>query len=278
MNMLVRLLLLVLALVHSGLRATAAKLETIEVASTVMHKPVHVCVILPESYLPAGPALPVLYLLHGWSGNHESWIKNLPDTVRLVDLYDFIVVTPDGGYSSWYFDSPIDKTSRYETFIGNELVEGIDARYHTVRARTGRAIAGLSMGGHGALYIAFKHQNVFGAAGSMSGAVDLRPFPLKWNIADRLGDYATHKQNWEENSVINLVNLLKPNSLALTIDCGTSDEFCPANRKLHEKLLARSIPHEYSERPGGHSLAYWQYSLPYLLLFFSQYFHGMRPI
>jgi S-formylglutathione hydrolase FrmB len=148
----------------------------------------------------------------------------------------------------------------------------IDQSYRTITNRTGRAISGLSMGGHGALYLAFRHQDLFGAAGSMSGGVDIRPFPLQWNIAERLGDFATHHQNWEENSVVNMVHLLKPHSLALTIDCGTGDFFIQVNRKLHEELLYNNIPHDYTEREGAHTVEYWRNSLPYHMLFFHRYF------
>ncbi|WP_242499227.1 alpha/beta hydrolase family protein [Flavobacterium sp. 140616W15] len=80
------------------------------------------------------------------------------------------------------FDSPIDTTFKYETYVIDELVPFIDKNYKTITSREGRAISGLSMGGHGALYLSFKHQEVFGAAGSMSGGVDFRPFPEKWDI------------------------------------------------------------------------------------------------
>ena len=88
-----------------------------------------------------------------------------------------IIVCPDGGFGSWYWDSPVDAGSQYETYVSNELVTWIDSKYKTIKTRKGRAITGLSMGGQGALYLAFRHQDIFGAAGSMSGGVDIRPFP-----------------------------------------------------------------------------------------------------
>lgn len=255
-----------------ALPAFSAKVETIDVNSPSMQKPIKVSVVLPDCYEGSTNRYPVVYLLHGWSGNYQSWVKDFPDTARLADLYHLIVVSPDGGYSSWYFDSPIDQNWRYETFVSKELVQRIDCSYSTITNRTGRAISGLSMGGHGALYLSFRHQDLFGAAASMSGGVDIRPFPNNWNLSERLGDYATHKQNWEDNAVINQIHLLKPGSLALLIDCGTSDFFYPANKKLHEELLYRNIQHDYIEREGAHDLKYWQNSLPYHLLFFSRYF------
>ena len=101
----------------------------------------------------------------------------------MADTYGVIIVMPDGGFDSWYYDSPVEPTYRYETFVARELVEYIDSHYRTKAEPSARAIAGLSMGGHGALYLAIRHQNVFGAAGSLSGGVDIRPFPDNWNIA-----------------------------------------------------------------------------------------------
>src|SRR3546814_3321287 len=100
----------------------------------------------------------------------------------------------------------------------------MDHHYKTVADRKGRAITGLSMGGHGALYLAFRHQDVFGAAGSMSGGVDIRPFPGNWGLSTRLGTYAEQPENWEKNTIVNLVHLLAPGKLALIIDCGTRSE------------------------------------------------------
>jgi len=128
------------------------------------------------------------------------------------------------------------------------------------------------MGGHGALYLAFRHQDVFGAAGSMSGGVDLRPFPANWDLSAKLGNYADHPLEWQNNSVINLLYLLKNNNLPLLIDCGTEDFFYPVNKKLHEKLLYYNIPHDFISRPGGHTWEYWANYISYQMLFMHNFF------
>jgi len=152
-------------------------------------------------------------------------------------------------------------------------VQWIDAHFKTIKNRSGRAITGLSMGGHGALYLAFKHQDIFGAAGSMSGGVDMRPFPLNWGIAKKLGAYAAFPEHWDRNSVINCTHLLTPGSLSLMIDCGTGDFFYKVNCNLHEKLLLNNIPHEFISRPGEHNFKYWSNAVAYQLLFMSKYFN-----
>ena len=106
----------------------------------------------------------------------------------------------------------------------------------------------------------------------MSGGVDFRPFPENWELKDRLGDYATHKNNWDKNVVVDLVDSLQNGSLAIIFDCGVNDFFIQVNRNLHQKLLDKKIDHDYAERPGEHNWIYWNNSIQYQLLFFHNYF------
>ncbi|GAB3331736.1 alpha/beta hydrolase family protein [Larkinella ripae] len=251
--------------------ARASKIDTVETYSPSMKKTIKAVVLTPDSYA-GGKEFPVVYLLHGYSGNYADWVKKAPAVHQAADAYQSIIVCPDGNFSSWYFDSPADPTSRYETYVATELVSWVDSHYKTVKNRKGRAITGLSMGGHGALYLAFKHQEVFGAAGSMSGGVDIRPFPNNWDMAKKLGTYAQYPDRWEQNTVINLLHLLTPGSLALIIDCGTDDFFFRVNNNLHQKMLDRNVAHDYITRPGAHNWPYWNNALGYQLLFMRQYF------
>ena len=249
----------------------SATVDTVITYSTSMKKNIKAVVIIPAAY-NSGSKLPVVYLLHGYSGNYVDWISKVPGITRYADEYNVLIVCPDGNYSSWYFDSPVDSSWKYETYVSTELVSWIDNHFTTIRNRTGRAITGLSMGGHGALFLAFKHQDIFGACGSMSGGVDLRPFPLNWDLSKRLGDYATYPERWDKNSVINLTYLLKPGSLAIIIDCGSDDFFYRVNTALHEKLLLTNIPHDFISRPGVHNWDYWSNAVNYQLLFFNRFF------
>lgn len=251
--------------------AYAATVDTIAAYSDAMHKNVTCVVIKPSSY-DSKKTFPVVYLLHGYSGNYRDWITKVPAIKQYADLDSLILVCPDGNYNSWYFDAPMDSTIRYETFISKELVTHIDTHYKTIKDRTGRGITGLSMGGHGALYLAFKHQDVFGSSGSMSGGVDIRPYPLNWDMQALLGPYKEHPENWEANTDINLVHLLTPNSLAIIVDCGTDDFFYKVNIALHENLLYAGIPHDFIVRPGGHTWDYWKNAISFQLLFMKHYF------
>lgn len=264
-----------LLIVVAFVSARAAIVDTIQVFSKSMQKNIKAVVVTPDNYASA-QKLPVVYLLHGYSGNHLDWINKAKGFEKAADQHQLIIVCPDGGFGSWYWNSPIDAASQYETFISGELVKAIDSKYKTIPDRKGRGITGLSMGGHGALYLAFKHQDVFGAAGSMSGGVDIRPFPNNWDMAKRLGSYAEFPERWEKNTVINMLNLLTPNSLALIIDCGTEDFFFKVNENLHEHLLYRNIPHDYIARPGGHTWPYWTNAVKFQLLFMSNFFNSAK--
>lgn len=264
--------ILFLALFTTFLNASASQIDTLMVKSESMNKTISNIVITPDNYTIDSEGFNVLYLLHGAGDNYLSWLSKVPKIQKYADLYNLIIVCPDGGKTSWYFDSPIDEKMQYETYISNELIAVIDETYNTIATKNGRAISGLSMGGHGALYLAFKHQDIWSAAGSMSGGLDIRPFPNNWQIADRLGNYAENKENWENNSVINMVHLLNKKDLKLIIDCGVDDFFYDANKRFHKKLVERNIPHDYIERPGKHNWNYWQNSIKYQLLYFHNIF------
>ena len=162
---------------------------------------------------------------------------------------------------------------KYETYIAKEVPEYIDAHYPTIKGREGRAITGLSMGGHGGLFLGFRHADTFGACGSMSGGVDLNASRNKFDIIKRIGDTVSHADNWKQYSVINIVENYPKDSLAIIIDCGTEDFFYTINHDLHEKMLKLKILHDYIERPGKHDWNYWGNAIKYQLLFFVDYFN-----
>ncbi|WP_394367999.1 alpha/beta hydrolase [Pontibacter cellulosilyticus] len=254
-----------------------AKVDTLTIQSPSMQKTLKAGVVTPEGYKKKknGP-YPVLYLLHGYSGNFSNWLKVPPQKdllQRMADKYNFIIVTPDGGYSSWYFDSPVDQSSQYETFITQELVQLIDSKYKTIREKNGRFISGLSMGGHGALYLSARHPDLYLAAGSMSGSVNIAAIDRKNllpSIEAVLGPKEENQQRYEQNSIVHMVPQLKQSGIDFIIDCGVDDFLIEDNRELHRRLVAAKVPHDYIERPGAHSWAYWGNALEYHLLFFSK--------
>jgi S-formylglutathione hydrolase FrmB len=261
-----------LVLLVSKIPCIAGKVDTISIYSQSMQKDIKCIVIKPGGYKKKHHRYSTVYLLHGYSGSYDNWIRKVPELSELANRFNLLIVCPDGGYSSWYFDSPVDTTMRYETHIVNEVVPYIDRHYKTIPNRNNRAITGLSMGGHGALFLAFRNAGIFSAAGSMSGGVDLSASRNRFDIMKRIGDTITYADNWRKYSVINIIDQYPKDSLDVMIDCGTEDFFYTINHALHEKMLRLKIPHDYTERPGAHNWAYWSNAVLYQLTFFRKNF------
>ena len=242
-----------------------------EVPTENIPGPGMVTIAVPDDYdSDETRSYPTVYLLNGHGGDHKSWgsIINLDS---LATVHQIIIVCP-AGLNSWYFDSPVNPEMKMESYITKDLVPWIDANYRTKANPHQRAISGLSMGGHGALWLAFHHPDLFLNAGSTSGGVDFTPWPNKWNIPDALGPYAKNKRRWSDHTVISLVQSLKPGRYNIIFDCGTDDFFFKVNNQLHKALMKKGIRHEYLNYPGGHTSAYWQHSILPQLDFFSRHF------
>jgi len=263
---------IVLALLSYSAVLQAQKVDTVTVYSNKMGKNIKNVVVLPEGY-NQGKSYPVLYLLHGHGGRYDTWVNKTKKTLpQDASKWEMIVVCPDG-QNSWYWDSPIDPKAQFDTYVSNELVNYIDSNYKTINSPKGRAITGFSMGGHGGLSLGINHPDVFGACGSMSGGVDIRPFPNNWNMKDKLGIYKQNKEVWDNHTVITQLSKIEPNNLAIIIDCGKDDFFYEVNQQLHKELLYKNIPHDYIIRPGGHTHEYWSNSLDYQMMFFYKFFN-----
>lgn len=224
-------------------------------------------VILPE----VGTApYPVLYLLHGLSDDHTIWLRRT-SIERYVSNLPLIVVMPDGGRG---FYSDAAEGFQFGTAIGVELSERIDRTFPTIPSRNGRAVAGLSMGGYGALRLGLTYSDRFCAAVSHSGALafghhatgfDGKAHPPEFQRilgADHVGG---------PNDLFALAEASDPNTLpALRIDCGTEDFLIESNRELHTHLTQIAVPHEYEEHPGAHTWDYWDKHIQDTLKFISE--------
>lgn len=266
---------------------SAARVDSLDIASAGMKKTYKAAVVIPAGYEKNKDTYPVLYLLHGGFGHYRDWIDKTTDKNllhRLADQYNIIIVLPEGEVFSYYIDSPVDKGSQFESYIIKDVIVKIDNTYRTNRSSKGRAISGLSMGGYGALYLSARHPDMFGAAGSMSGA--LNPDMLAWKLPPEMAanikkafaaimgpiesvDYSLY-------SVVNMTETIKKNGTKLIFDCGVDDFLIEPNREMHRRLVFNQMPHEYSERPGGHSWEYWEKSLPHHILFFSDVFKANK--
>ncbi|MDQ6812373.1 MAG: esterase family protein [Bacteroidota bacterium] len=253
-----------------------ASVDTLSIYSNSMFKNVKCVVVTPSNYKKTGSPFPVVYLLHGFSQDYSKWAVQDPELQKLADENQLMIVCPDGAFSSWYFDSPIDLTMHYETNVGIEIPAYIDSAYNTIKDRKGRAITGLSMGGHGGLFLGFRHANIFGACGSMSGALDVSRITKGYDVEKRLGDTTINRQQYLDWSAINVIEKYPKDSLAIIIDCGTEDFIIDMSRRTHAKMLQLKIPHDYTERPGKHDWNYWREAIKYQLLFFRDYFKTGR--
>ena len=267
-------------------RVTDPRLHTIQFDSKLIGKRLPYNVLLPRDY--DNPAAkdkhyPVLCLLHGLFGHYDNW-ANL---TRLVDYsanYDVIIVMPEGN-DSWYTDSATVPSDKYETYIVAELIPDVQRRFRAIDNRNGRAIAGLSMGGYGALKFGIKYPQLFGFVASISGALgapsytrsDLQRSEDIWlTLPPVFGadNSATRNAN-DLNKLLSEVPASRVSELPfIYLDCGTEDPFFPASKSFSELLLSRKIPHEYRERPGNHSWTYWGTQVQEVLRLAEKQFHA----
>ena len=241
--------------------------QTIQFKSALIGKTLPYIALLPPGYFKSNRRYPVLYLLHGLFGHHDDWITRT-NLAEYAAGYDLIIVTPEGN-DSWYIDSATVPADKYESYILRELIPDVDARYRTIKDRRARGVAGLSMGGYGALKFGLKHPDYFKFAGSLSGALD----PAKrteeqpgfaWDILRSSITVAFGSPNSAARQVNDLHQIarnLTATDIAslpyLYFDCGLEDGFLATNRELAEILLAKKIAHQYRQLPGGHSWEYW---------------------
>ncbi|OQA00771.1 MAG: S-formylglutathione hydrolase [Planctomycetes bacterium ADurb.Bin412] len=250
--------------------AHAAEIQEVKIPSAAMQCEIPATVILPDSYAGGERAYSVVYLLNGYSSTHHTVVEFAADILTAaVDTYQIILFLPDGGYNSWYFDSPMQPARKYETHLA-EAIAFADSHYRTIAAAAGRAITGGSMGGHGSLFFGLRHKELFCAIGVLSGAVDFRPWPQEWDLPQILGPKEEFPQRWDEHVAVGQLDRLKPGELAVYIDVGTQDAFLEVNRTLHGKLLEMGIGHIYVERPGQHDNPYWREAIKYQLFFFGE--------
>lgn len=254
----------------------AAIVDTVEIRSEAMKRSRKCVVITPGTKKQNNELYPTVYLLHGHGGSYNNWIKRVSELKAYADQYKLVIVCPDGEINSWYFDSPVDSSMRYETYISKEVPAYIEANFPVIKDRKARAITGLSMGGHGGLFLGFRHADFFGACGSMSGALVIEYITRAYSVDKRLGD-TTNKQRYIDHSIMKEMERYPKDSIAIIMDCGTEDFIVEMSRMAHQKMLSLKIPHDYIERPGKHDWKYWANAIQYQLLFFRNYFDKQKP-
>lgn len=273
--------------------------------STALGVRKHLVVYLPPSYgADSTRRYPVAYYLHGLSGAETDWLSKGSIDVTADSLFahgtpEMIVVMPDGDdgwYTTWVNqvgyrtcadtlrneapDRYCVEHERYDDYVTRDVVQHVDQHYRTLADRAHRGIAGLSMGGYGALIVALQHTDAFGAAASHSGVLSPmytgpRPFtePVHYastvdEIKPAAGPYwtrfllywGTNLDRWRAADVAHAAELLVRRGSrlpSLFIDCGRDDGFVDQNRALHAELTRLGVTHAYAEWPGAHTWRYW---------------------
>ena len=167
-----------------------------------------------------------------------------------------IIVNPDGGEYGWYLDSAIVPENRYESFMIHELLPHIESR---LGGSNVRSVAGLSMGGHGAITLAWKHAGLFSSVSSMSGVVDLTRCRIKDSLTRLLGPYEAEPEVWHRHSSWHLIERA-PDRLAgtpLRLSCGASDYYFSSNQDFSKRLTDFGLDHIFEASSGDHSWDYW---------------------
>jgi S-formylglutathione hydrolase FrmB len=274
-----------------GSQRLDSRLIELTVSTPALAKPTHVRVLLPSGYRKQKPRrYPVLYLLHGSFGDYRDWTdKGAAESITAGRRV--IVVMPDGGQGGWYTDwvnRGQGGPPEWETFHIGELIGWIDHRYRTDPSRAERAIAGLSMGGFGAMSYAARHPDLFSWAGSFSGAVDIVNYlPVAAIIGieapadgglpgDQFGDRILNEPNWRAHNPWDLAANLRGMKLVIDTGNGQPGPYDPPGQhfdpieegvhemsfSFHERLLSLGIPHTWDDYgPGTHSWPYWQHDL-----------------
>jgi len=236
---------------------------TFSLKSSLLGREVSYRVVFPADYKKnSAKRYPVIYLLHGLFGHFDNWT----DKTRLAEYaapFSFIIVTPEGG-DGWYTDSVSTPNDKYESYLIRELIPEVEKKFRVDGDRSRRLIAGLSMGGYGAIKFGLKYREMFSIVGSFSGALDsplrgqndknLRPSILSVFGAE---DNPARKAN----DVFSLLRAVSSDDLKslpyIYLACGTEDFLFQPNRDFDALLIEKKVPHEYRELPGTHAWDFW---------------------
>ncbi|HWS55445.1 MAG TPA: alpha/beta hydrolase family protein [Pyrinomonadaceae bacterium] len=250
-------------------QSAARRHETVAFESKLVGAALPYHVVLPADYHAESSKqtrYPVLFLLHGLGGSANDWVSERARLAEHAAAHRLIVVVPEGR-DNWYTDSATAPREKFESYFIEELLPDVGRRFRTAAGREGRAVAGLSMGGYGALKFGFKHPEKFALAASMSGALgaaswvptESLPAFVRPSLARVYGPAGSPTR--AANDLFRLAREAAPERVAalpyLYLDCGTEDFLIANNRDFSALLLERKIPHEYRQLPGRHDWPYW---------------------
>jgi S-formylglutathione hydrolase FrmB len=286
MKVLLSIFILVI-IATSGFSQIGKVFESLQFKSSLVGYPVEYSIYLPPDYEISQRSYPVLYLLHGYSDDETGWIQfgeaNIIADKGIVygDFPPCIIVMPDGKVT-WYCNS-FDGKDPWEDMFIKEFIPFIEKQYRIRPQKEFRAIAGLSMGGNGALLLSMRHPDLFSSCVAMSAGTFTDEEILADDSYDRyFGNIYGPKTkdavsgHWKAYSPLYLLDSVekeKLKSVRFYIDCGDDDFLYKGNSALHIKMRDLGIPHEFRVRNGGHEWSYWRTGLYDGLKFISEKFH-----
>jgi S-formylglutathione hydrolase FrmB len=276
--------LLLAALVAAPVGQAQAKgsVECLSMPSRVLGHPVKYCVLLPPSYAAEKTRrFPILYFLHGLGDNEQTFVRSgawniTEDLWEEHRIGEYLIATPEGN-ASFYIDS-FDGKVKYEDFLLREFFPEIEKRYRVPTGRKARGIAGVSMGGYGALHLAFKHPELFQSVSVNSAALFEHvpevhfqgvDEPARARLLGSVFGWPVNRAFWDRNDPLALAKTTALDGLKVYFDCGTEDGygFFTGAKVLDAELTARRIQHEFHLYPGGHDSQYFAAHLPASLEF-----------
>ena len=227
-------------------------------------------ILLPQPQVAAqsGSPIPVLYLLHGLSDDHTMWLRQTR-VEQYAQRYRLAVVMPAAN-RSFYMD--MAHGAKYETFVSRELPSVIERYFPVCRKRSGRFIAGLSMGGYGALINGLRYSDTFSKIGMLSPALGMYPengkmqpgSPLhRESMLALLGDPEHYHGSYRDYEAAMRKALEKPQDMPrLFLACGTEDPLVyQAGRDFAHRMQAEGAPMTYYEAQGGHDHVFWKHAM-----------------
>ena len=258
-------------------------MENQEFQSSALDRAWNYTIYLPPGYETDQRAYPVVYLLHGYGGNHTNWVRlgdaafTADSLTHIGELPPTIIVMPDGR-NSWYVNSePDGGFGAMETAMVEDLVGHVDATYRTIANRRGRMIAGLSMGGYGALHLAFKYPDLFGAAASLSGAFS-REEPERQDLFSPAFGDPFDPDRWAAENPFRFIQDVKASGLRLPVYLTVGDDDGPwlytGAVEFYRDLQEAEMPAELRITDGAHTWAVWDTALAETLKFFSDVFRA----
>lgn len=241
------------------------KVEERQLKSKLMARDMPYRVILPAKYsTKSNERFPVIYLLHGLTGNYKNWVDKT-DVEQFGVGYDFVIVTPDGN-NGWYTDSVGAPNDKFESYIVKELIPEIERDFRVVADRGHRMIAGLSMGGYGSIKFGLKYPDMFSMVGSFSGALGAASFTEK-NAGVNIGRAIDQiygpegSETRSSNDIFKIVRDAAPDRVKampfIYQSCGTEDFLIGNNRDFLALMNEKKVAHEYREHPGVHDWVFW---------------------